>query len=369
MYLLSFNAIATLTNLAAVEENRMIMLSEQGLLDNIARVVHNERSDMARHCSALAIMNLSNGDREHVPELGSDLLLESIIKLLKDDVMETRRNAVIALFNVACADQNTVKLVRYRNGRILDVLTQIIAQGNEDSDSGDHHFEHDSEVKTNAAEALFNMSCSSIIETTDRIANHPSLLETLALALRSPTDSRDVKIYCAATLRRMAEIIHAPKKSQMELLSALVKASSWIRTACIAEAFLSQSEMSENREVMIEHHGLLNALSKLALTVGGSESDRVRSAAILAIVHLSLHYPTRHLLSKHEGIMMALTRASYESYRSPIEAQADDRVPTSDESSLVSRGSTGSHFQERNDPQGEKEKQIQMALKHLVSAM
>ena len=56
-----FNAIAILTNLAAVERNRLIMLSEPGLVNNIARVVHNERSDVARQCSALAIMNLSNG--------------------------------------------------------------------------------------------------------------------------------------------------------------------------------------------------------------------------------------------------------------------------------------------------------------------
>ncbi len=59
-----FNAIAILTNLAAVEQNRMLMLSTNGLVDNIARVVHNERSDVARQCSALAIMNLTYGDRE-----------------------------------------------------------------------------------------------------------------------------------------------------------------------------------------------------------------------------------------------------------------------------------------------------------------
>jgi len=38
-----FNAIAVLTNLTSVEKNRMLMLSEPGLVNNIARVVHNER--------------------------------------------------------------------------------------------------------------------------------------------------------------------------------------------------------------------------------------------------------------------------------------------------------------------------------------
>ena len=51
-----FNTIATLTNLAAHEENRMNMLHEPGLLDNICRAVHNERSDVPKQCAALAIM-------------------------------------------------------------------------------------------------------------------------------------------------------------------------------------------------------------------------------------------------------------------------------------------------------------------------
>ena len=57
-----FNAVAVLTNLASLEKNRMIMLSEPGLVNNIARVVDNERSDVARQCSALAIMYLTNGE-------------------------------------------------------------------------------------------------------------------------------------------------------------------------------------------------------------------------------------------------------------------------------------------------------------------
>ena len=57
-----FNTIATLTNLAAHEANRMPMLREPGLLDNICRAVHNERSDVPKQCSALAIM-VSGGSR------------------------------------------------------------------------------------------------------------------------------------------------------------------------------------------------------------------------------------------------------------------------------------------------------------------
>lgn len=345
-----FNAIAIMANLAAVEKNRMIMLSEPGLVNNIARVVNNERSDVARQCSSLAIMNLSNGDREHVPELaGNDLLLESIIKLSKDDSPETRRHAVIALFNVACADENTVKLVRYKDGIILDALMRIVGDGSDMMQD-----EIDEDVRTTAAEALFNISCSSINETTDRFANHPNLLETCALVLKTHNVNREVKVYCAAIIKRMAEIIHFPKKCQLELLSAMVKASSWTRTACIAEAFLSQALVIENRKGMVEHHGLLTALSKLALVSGDGESDRVRSAAICAIENLSREVGrVRETLSKHEGIMLAMTRASYGSRSASS---------TMDMSSMY----RGGYQEDERSHSSENNRNMQLALKRLV---
>mmetsp|Transcript_8174 Transcript_8174/g.22757 ORF Transcript_8174/g.22757 Transcript_8174/m.22757 type:complete len:917 (+) Transcript_8174:190-2940(+) len=302
-----FNAIATLTNLAAAEPNRMTMLGEPNLIDSVARVVHNERSDVARQCAALAIMNLSNGDRENVPELaGSNFILETLLVLIRDDMAETRRNAAVSLFNLACADQNTIRLARYRDGALLEALSNLVV-----SDGGRDGGGDDDEARANAAETLFNMSCSEMSETTDRMADHYGLLENLALTLRSPIASIDVKMYCAATLRRFSEVIHAPKPSQGALLAALVKASGWTRTPCIAEAFLAQAEIETNRAIVAQHHGLLNGLSKLALTTNGEEADRVRQAAVTSIELLSREVSTRRLLAKNEGIVMALTRASY----------------------------------------------------------
>ena len=355
-----FNAIAILTNLAAVEKNRMLMLSEPGLVDNIARVVHNERSDVARQCSSLAIMNLSNGDREHVPELaGNDLILETIIKLIRDDDLETRRNAAIALFNVACADENTVKLVRYKDGIILEVLMQCLASEQDDN-------EINNDVKTNAAEALFNISCSSIEETTDRMAGHSGLLETMAMTLRSPVGSKDVKLYCAATLRRMAEIIHAPKRSQLELLSALVKASIWTRTACIAQAFLSQAQIQRNRPIMVEHNGLLNALSKQALAIGGADSEKIRMVAVSAIENLSREERNREILSHHEGIMLAMTRASYLSGNG---GGGGGNNGNNGSSSNRSMGPQDDDPSVGTAPSVAANRRFQIALKHLVGAM
>jgi len=293
---------------------------------------------VARQCSALAIMNLSNGDRDHVPELaGNDLLLETLILLMKDDSPETRRNAATALFNVACADQNTVKLARYKDGLILEVLVQMVTLDGESADENE-------EARTNAAETLFNMSCSEESETTDRMANHLGLLESLAITLISNDASIEIKMYCAATLRRMAEIIHAPKPSQGALLSALVKASSWTRSACIAEGFAAQAEHAHNRVYMVEHHGLLNALSRLALTTTyGEEMSKIRKAAIASIEYLSREVSTRSILANNEGIMMAMTRASYENNPNP----GDPSIPGSvrGDENIGDNGLEGSTFE------------------------
>ena len=52
-----FNTIAILTNLTALETNRILMLRGAGLLDKNCRAVHTyERSDVLKQCIALAIM-------------------------------------------------------------------------------------------------------------------------------------------------------------------------------------------------------------------------------------------------------------------------------------------------------------------------
>ena len=181
------------------------------------------------HCLLLPFQNLSNGDMDHVPEMArNDLVLETLLKLMKEENPETRRNAVVTIFNVACSDQNTVRLARYRDGTILEALVELV--GSDDPVLRTHD-----EARANAAETMFNMSCSEISETTDRMANHSGLLECLAVTLGGRHTGLEVKMYCSATLRRMAELIRYPMVAQGALLSALVKAATWTNTDCIAQ--------------------------------------------------------------------------------------------------------------------------------------
>lgn len=365
-----FNTIATLTNLAALEANRMPMLSEPGLMDNVCRAVHNERSDVPKQCSALAIMNLSNGDPDHVPEMASnDLVLETLLKLMREDNPETRRNAVVTIFNIACSDQNTVRLARYRDGTILEALTELVG-------SDDPVRIHD-EARSNAAETIFNMSCSEISETTDRMANHAGLLECLAVTLRGEHTGLEVKMFCSATLRRMAELIRHPMIAQGALLSALVKAATWTSTDCIAEAFRAQALVTDNCVIMANHHGLLNALSRLALARGeGADVEKVRMAAVGAIELMSRQDDARALLAHNEGIMMALTRASYgeevarASMRRSVMSEADGSFRS--QGSFMQEGDDGSDGEDRDsddESSAMQSRRIQVALKNLVSAM
>jgi hypothetical protein len=47
------------------------------------------------------LLNLSNGDPDHVPEMASnDMVLETLLKLMKEDKPEPRKNAVVTIFNI-----------------------------------------------------------------------------------------------------------------------------------------------------------------------------------------------------------------------------------------------------------------------------
>eukprot|EP00956_Cyclotella_meneghiniana_P041075 scaffold214219_cov73-Cyclotella_meneghiniana.AAC.3 len=47
----------------------------------------------------------------------------TLLKLMKEDNSETRQNAVVTISNFAGSDQNTVRLASYRDGTILEALT------------------------------------------------------------------------------------------------------------------------------------------------------------------------------------------------------------------------------------------------------
>ena len=140
-----------------------------------------------------------------------------------------------------------------------------------------------------------------------------------------------------------------------------------VQCLCIdryCQAFRAQAAFPENCVIMAHHHGLLNALSRLALTKGdGPDVEKVRMASCLAIELMSREDNARVLLSQNEGIIMALTRASYG------EIPAEEDLNTSHMSEME-RSTTG--FDDASDQSGDASQQsrrIQLALKNLVAVM
>ena len=81
-----------------------------------------------------------------------------------------------------------------------------------------------------------------------------------------------------------------------------------------------QASLSENRKPMVEHPGLLDALATLSL-LDGITDDEVKTCAISAIERLSKEPSTRHLMVKNEGVMTALTKATF------VKDGAEEDVP------------------------------------------
>ena len=64
---------------------------------------------------------------------------------------------------------------------------------------------------------------------------------------------------------------------------------------------------------MAEHPGLLNALAEMSQdTTPGGEGEKIKTAVVRCIEKMALDVDSRPLLARHEGIMIALTKASYE---------------------------------------------------------
>jgi len=300
-----FNAIAIMTNLAHADGNKLYMMEHPNLMPNLCHVAQSDPNELAQRCSSLALMNLSHGDDSHVPDMtGHEYMLETLWKLLQEDPPEIRRNAAVSLYNLACSDRNADLMARFQEGVLIEALVQVLHPTSSKKSYPD-------KLKSSAAETLFNMSCSKQALTTVRMANHPSLLEGLSNTIQSPENSLDVKLFCAATIRRLAEVIEHPMLCLGSLFAALVKGQNWTQTDDIAQGFVLQAKNVEHRKMMVFHHGLLSALADMAILQGDDEYAKIREHALSTIALLSSEYETRSVMSRHEGVMMALTRASY----------------------------------------------------------
>lgn len=229
--------------------------------------------------------------------VNQDHLLDTLIHLLFDVSPFTRRYASAALFTLACTYANTAVMSRHCDGGILEALRKVLLNDPID------------EARVNAAEALFNMARNNSDDTVENMGNHPKLLASLAHSVLTDY-SAEVRAYSARALEWLAADIHHPMVCHPALLKALTTASQWTKTTCIAEALKMQSSLSENRKAMVEHDGLLDALAALAL-LDDVNDDELKICAITALERLSKEVSTRQIMARHEGVITALTKATF----------------------------------------------------------
>mmetsp|Transcript_21992 Transcript_21992/g.47793 ORF Transcript_21992/g.47793 Transcript_21992/m.47793 type:complete len:1334 (-) Transcript_21992:75-4076(-) len=291
------DAIAVVVNLACAEENKIMLVYHPGLLDAIIKIANHDPIDEAREHAAIVLMNLAYAEENKVHMVNQDHLLDTLVHLLSDVSPFTRRYASAALFTLACTYANTAVMARHCDGGILEALRRVLL-----NDAID-------EARVNAAEALFNMARNNSDDTVENMGNHPRLLASLSHSVLTDY-SADVRAYSARALEWLSADIHHPMPCHRILLKALTMASQWTKTTCIAEALKMQASLSENRKPMVEHPGLLDALATLSL-LDGITDDEVKTCAISAIERLSKEASTRHIMVKNEGVMTALTKATF----------------------------------------------------------
>ncbi|KAL7493467.1 hypothetical protein ACHAWT_002463 [Skeletonema menzelii] len=291
------DAIAVIVNLACAEENKILLVYHPGLLDAVINIANHDPIEEAREHAAIVLMNLAYAEENKVHMVNQDHLLDTLVHLLSDVSPFTRRYASAALFTLACTYANTAVMTRHCDGGILEALRKVLLNDPID------------EARVNAAEALFNMARNNSDDTIENMGNHPKLLASLAHSVLTDY-SADVRAYSARALEWLSADIHYPMQCHGRLLKALTTASQWTKTTCIAEALKMQATLAENRKAMVQHDGLLDALATLAL-LDGINDDEVKTCAIAALERLSKESSTRHIMAKNEGVMTALTKATF----------------------------------------------------------
>ena len=296
------DAVATLVNLACAEENKTLMLNHPGLLDAVIDVANCDPSEEAREHGAIVLMNLAYADDNKITMGHNEDVLSTLGDLAGDKAPFTRKYSTAALFTLACIPNNASHLACHREGYILSALSRLLLEDPVE------------EARINAAEAAFNLAKNAANAAPDEsvvlaLGNHAGLLPSLAHAVMADSNA-DVRTYAARTLEWLASDIHNGMPCHDNLLRALTKATLWTKTCCIVEALAAQAMVAENRPAMVLHDGLLDALASLALLEDIGDEE-VRNCAISTLVDLTKEESLRETMARNEGVMTALTHATF----------------------------------------------------------
>lgn len=233
------SALWCIANLACNGDNMEMLTQIPGLIPALVGVSHRPLHPgaalehtmevlRARSIASRAILNLSwsPGNKQHMVSNGAllDLLTELVLRrnaplnksrTVRDIIATTRRHAVGAIRNLAAASRSTkVALCNYKDGHILDVLTEA-ALNDPDQSTVDRAFA-----------AIHNLANH---DTAVQIVSHPALVMALKDVLMSSNSNDNEqgtpKSHASATLMVLERSIR-PDMPEYENLKGLLEAMS-----------------------------------------------------------------------------------------------------------------------------------------------
>ncbi|KAG7373541.1 hypothetical protein IV203_034265 [Nitzschia inconspicua] len=269
--------VRIITNLLhASDENKELMLQQEGFLDSLLRVAHLDTNDHAREHAALALMDLASAPYNQEPMAKNEKLLGTLCKMVLVETMAgTRDLALTTLQSLAYTKNNRLRLVSFKEGIVLESLKKALSSDKYDK------------ARRSAAGALTNLACD---ETALVMGTHKGLLAALAL-VSSNDESMEVQTRASMALTKLAASITVHMSCFPTLLDALVVASLSSTSNSVTAIVRVKARDPENRIIMANHKGIIDTLADTCINNKSVTKDldiiKDRDNAIRAIMHLA----------------------------------------------------------------------------------
>lgn len=186
------NALNVIVNLAHCYENKSSMVECRGLLDTLVECTLN-KEDLIRNASTCGLQNLTAHDENILVMVKHKYLLGAVVNLLGDENDETREFAAGTLQNLSVSRKNSVALVAYERGSIVNALLLVMAK--------DRHVV----ARNRSTWTLANILCA---DTLFSIQAHRGLLDTLAVVAAKDT-LEDTRIQAALIFKTIVSLLQS----------------------------------------------------------------------------------------------------------------------------------------------------------------
>ncbi|GAX29345.1 hypothetical protein FisN_16Hh220 [Fistulifera solaris] len=259
-----------IANIANCDDNKEIVFDSKEIVGSTLRALNYDSSDQVRHYAAVTLAELASSAENQKRMVEDDALLATLVKtIFVEEVISTRESAITAIQNLSYAKENRLRIVSFRESIVLEALKQTLLSSSSDS-----------KTMRRAAGALTNLASE---ETCEIIGNHKGLLNTLAIVSYKDFNS-EVQSRAALALTKIANGILFHMECREALLNALVVASLSKTQNNVAAVLRVKAREPENREVLMNHPGVLDTLCDMCVSDAVAKSDREN--AVRAIMHL-----------------------------------------------------------------------------------